>query len=172
MEFIELAKRRYSARSYKKQPVEKEMILKLLEAARIAPTAANRQPLRIYVIQSPEMLEKIQSCYTRDWLKSAPLILAVCGDHQLGWKRSYDGMDATEIDAAIAVDHITLQASELGLGTCWICAFNPSKAREVLNLEPNVEPIVLLPIGWPADTPDINRHEKLRHKLEEFVVWM
>lgn len=172
MEFIELAKKRYSSRLYRKQPVEKELVYEILEAGRIAPSAANKQPWKFYAIMEPEMLSRIHACYPREWLKNAPVIIAACGDHNASWKRSSDGMDATFIDIAIAVDHMTLRAAELGLGTCWICAFDPFKIRHELSLPPHIEPIVLLPVGWPEDKPDMERHNTKRLKMEEIVTWL
>jgi nitroreductase len=170
MEFLELAKKRYSSRSYKAQPVEEEKIMKILEAGRIAPSAANLQPSHFVVIREKKNIEKISSAYHREWLKFAPVIIVVCGDHSVSWKRS-DGKDYCDIDIAIAVDHMTLQAAELSLGTCWICNFNVAKCKEILNLPKNIEPIVLLPIAYPLDSPNLERHNNGRKKLDKIVHW-
>jgi nitroreductase len=153
--FIELAKRRFSSRKYLQKLVEDEKLLQVLEAARIAPSAANKQPWIFYVIRSEDKRKLISEAYHRDWLKSAPVIIVACADHDNAWIRS-DNKDHCDIDLAIAIDHMTLQASELGLGTCWICNFDPKKCREILKLSEHVEPIAILPLAYPADSADAN----------------
>jgi len=168
--FIELAKRRFSSRKYLQKPVEDEKLLQVLEAARIAPSAANKQPWIFYVIKSEDKKNLISEAYHHDWLKSAPVIIVACADHDNAWIRS-DNKDHCDIDLAIAVDHMTLQATELGLGTCWICNFDPKKCREILKISKHIEPIAILPLAYPADSADANRHNQARKKLDEIVKW-
>jgi nitroreductase len=94
----------------------------------------------------------------------------ICGDHSKAWRRP-DGKGHCDIDAAIAADHMTLAAAELGLGTCWVCNFDTRALHKLLRLPPHVEPIVLLPLGYPADQGDPGRHETKRKKMEEIVHW-
>jgi nitroreductase len=171
MSFIELAKRRYSSRSYKNQPVEEEKLMQVLDAARIAPTAANKQPVRIVVVRDHETRKKFITVYPRQWIVDAPVILAIVCDHNHSWKRSFDNKDICDVDAAIIADHLTLAATDLGLATCWICAFNPTICREILNLPDHIEPVVLLPLGYPADKVDLERHSKMRKPLSEILHW-
>jgi len=168
MKFLDLAKRRYSCRKYDKRPAEQEKLDLILEAARIAPSAANCQPWHFIVIRDKEVLKKIHSTYHCDWLKEAPCIIIICGDHSHSWKRK-DGKDHSDIDIAIAVDHMTLQAAELGLGTCWICNFDNGLCSKLMNLPSNLEPAVLLPVGYPLDSADPERHTTKRKSLEEIV---
>lgn len=172
MSFLELAKKRFSVRKYKDNPVEEEKLMQVLEAGRVAPSAVNYQPLCFIVIREEEMLKKVAGTYARSWLLGAPAIIVVCGDHSQAWRRA-DGKDHCDIDAAIAVDHMTLAAAELGLGTCWVCAFNSMECSKLLGLPANIEPIALLPIGYPQDDKmaDVNRHETQRKKLEDMVYW-
>lgn len=170
MSFLELAKRRYSVRKYRDKPIEEDKLMRVLEAGRIAPSATNAQPWRIYVITGRENLEKIWEAYPRPWIREAPVILVVCGDHSRSWKRS-DGKDHSDIDVAIMSDHITLAAADEGLGTCWICAFDRDKCSEILKLEKNIEPAVMLPLGYPADEVDTERHATQRKPLDEIVKW-
>jgi nitroreductase len=170
MNFLELAKTRFSSRKYLNKPVEKEKLLKILEAARIAPSAANKQPWIFYVVQDENNKKLISDTYHREWLKAAPVIIIACTDHNKGWIRS-DKKDHCDIDLAIAIDHITLQAAELGLGTCWICNFDTKKCREILNLPSHIEPVALIPVAYPADVPDIKRHDSARKQLNEIVKW-
>ena len=169
MEFLQLAKLRYSSRRYKEKAIEKEKLYKILESARIAPSAANRQPWHFIVVQEKENLDKVCSTYERDWLKTAPLILVCCGDHDEVWIRKHDNKDHLDVDISIAIDHMTLQATELGLATCWICHFDAEKIKEFFKLPKNIEPIALLPVGYPADEADINRHESKRKSISRII---
>ncbi len=168
MEFYELANKRYSCRKYKDQVVEKEKIEKILEAGRIAPSAVNYQPWHFIVVNDKIIKEKLDEAYERSWFQTAPAALIICGDHSKSWKRK-DGKDHCDIDAAIATDHITLQAAELGLATCWVCNFDIEKCREILGLPNHIEPVVILPLGYPDDTTSKFHH--IRKKSEEIIHW-
>lgn len=159
MEFNELIKNRYSVRAYKPDPVEEKKIAAVLEAARLAPTAANRQPFRVIVIRTKGREEELRRIYGRDWFVQAPLVLAVCAVPGESWVRRADGWDAAEVDATIAMTHIVLAAADLGLGTCWIGAFDPRAAREVLGLPPEIVPSAFTPLGYPADSPLVKKRK-------------
>ena len=150
MEFSELIKKRYSVRAYKSDPVEDEVLHQVLEAARLAPTAANRQPFQLIVIHTAGREAELRRIYNRDWFVQAPLVICACGIPAQGWVRS-DGKNYTDVDVAIVMDHLILAATSLGLGTCWIAAFDPTAARQVLGLPDGVEPIAFTPLGYPAD---------------------
>jgi len=167
MGFLDIAKSRYSVRGYEKKEVEKEKILQVLEAGRLAPSAVNYQPVHFIVITEEEQKKKICETYPRGWLEEAPVIIVACGDHNLSWKRK-DGKDHCDIDLAIAVDHMTLAAADLGLGSCWICAFDAEKCRQLLDLPENLEPMALLPIGYPKGE---RLTEIKRKSLDEIVSW-
>ncbi len=164
MEFWELISKRYSVRAYKPDPVEEEKLQRVLEAARLAPTAANRQPFQLVVIHTAGREAELQRIYQRGWFTDAPLILCACAIPAEGWVRM-DGKPYTDVDVAIAMDHLILTATTLGLGTCWIAAFDPKAAREVLGLPDEVEPVVFTPLGYPADQP----RAKKRKPLSELV---
>jgi nitroreductase len=169
MDFKELVNTRYSVRKYLPRPVEDEKIMLVLEAARKAPSAVNYQPVKLYVIRKKENLDAIFECYHRNWFKKAPMVIVVTGLHTQAWKRSSDMKDHTDIDAAIAIDHITLQAADLGLGTCWICNFDAKKTAETLGLAPDEEPIALIPLGYPEGN---KIPEKKRKPLNELTKWL
>lgn len=152
MEFSELIKERYSVRSYKPDPVEEEKLQQVLEAARLAPTAANRQPFRLIVIPTAGREADLHRIYGRKWFAQAPLIICACAIPAEGWVRG-DGKSYTDVDVAIAMDHLILAATDLGLGTCWIAAFDAAAAREVLELPDGVEPVIFTPLGYPAQQP-------------------
>lgn len=168
-DFLELAKSRYSCRKYDQKPVDEEKLSLVLEAGRIAPSAVNYQPWKFIVIREPANLDKIKAAYHREWFKSAPCVIAICGDHSRSWKRGGDGKDHADIDVAIAVDHMTLQAADIGLATCWVCNFDKQKCIDVLHLPDEVEPLVLLPLGYPLDKPDLHRHQTKRKEINEVV---
>ena len=168
MNFKELAQRRYSCRSYLSRQVEDEKIVHVLETARLAPSAKNLQPWHFVVIQEPESLTRIRSCYAGEWLESAPMIIVACGDHKAAWYRA-DGKNHTDIDVAIAIDHLTLAAVDIGLATCWICNFDVIKCAKILQLPEGVEPLAMIPLGYPADQPDTERHHIKRKKLDEII---
>jgi len=164
VEFTELIARRYSVRAYKPDPVEEEKLQQVLEAARLAPTAANRQPFRLIVIHTSGREAELKRIYDRDWFVQAPLVICACAVPAEGWVRR-DGKRYTDVDVAIVMDHLVLAATNVGLGTCWIAAFDPDAAREVLGLPDDVEPIALTPLGYPADSP----RPKERKPLSELV---
>jgi nitroreductase len=165
MDFSELIQRRYSVRAYKPDPVEDDKLAQVLEAARLAPTAANRQPFQVIVIYTAGREAELGRIYGKEWFTQAPLVVCVCAVLDQGWVRRDDGKRHTDVDAAIVMDHIVLAAADLGLGTCWIAAFNPAAAREVLGLPEGVEPVVFTPLGYPADQPK----PKKRKPLSELV---
>ncbi len=164
MDFGELIRKRYSVRAYRPDPVEDEKLAQVLEAARLAPTAANRQPFQLIVIHTAGRERELRRIYNSKWFVEAPIVICACGLPKEGWIRQ-DGLNYTMVDVAIAMDHLILAAAELGLGTCWIGAFNPEAAREVLGLPDDVEPIAFTPLGYPADQP----RPKKRKPLEELV---
>lgn len=164
MDFGELIRKRYSVRAYRPDPIEDEKLAQVLEAARLAPTAANRQPFQLIVIHTAGRERELRRIYNSKWFVEAPIVICACGLPKEGWIRQ-DGLNYTMVDVAIAMDHLILAAAELGLGTCWIGAFNPEAAREVLGLPDDVEPIAFTPLGYPADQP----RPKKRKPLEELV---
>lgn len=167
MDYFELIKNRYSVRAYKQDEVEQEKLDKILEAARLAPTAANRQAFRVIVLKTKGREEELKKVYSRDWFTHAPLVLCVCAVRGSGWVRSKDSKDFFDIDAAIIMDHIILAATALGLGTCWIGAFDADAAKKLLDLDDSLEPIVLTPVGYgqAAVSP------KIRKPLDELVIY-
>lgn len=167
MNFIEIAKKRYSVRSYTDKTVEAEKLDKILEAAHVAPTAANRQPVRLIVVESKDGLEKIGKGAE---LYGAPLAIIVCADHSRAWVRPYDKKQTADIDASILTDHMMLQATELGLGSVWICYFKPDVIRNEFELPDNLEPINILAIGYSdEEAADPERHSETRISVKELI---
>lgn len=163
---LDLMRKRCSVRKFEDRPIDRESLLQVMESARIAPSAANRQPWQFIVIKDRTLIAQISP----EWVAAskAPVLIVACGDHRQAWRRR-DGKDHTDIDIAIAVDHMTLAAAELGLGTCWICSFDAFRCATVLELPDHLEPVVLLPIGYPAEAKAPDRHAVDRKPLEEIV---
>ena len=154
MAFSELIHARYSVRAYRPDPVPADLLAEVLEAGRLAPTASNRQPIRIIVIHTAGREQELGRVYGREWFVQAPLVLCVCTVPREAWARaSFDGRSYADVDAAIVMDHLVLAATSLGLGTCWVAAFDPAAACEVLGLPDGVEPLLFTPLGYPADQP-------------------
>ena len=167
MDFIELAKRRCSVRAYEYRKVEPEKLERILEAARIAPTAKNLQPVKLLAVQSREGLEKVGKAAN---IYGAPLAIIVCADHQRAWTRPFDGKRSTDIDASILTDHMMLEATELGLGSVWICFFKPDVLREEFSLPEHLEPVNILAVGYASGAPaSPDRHDKARVPMDELV---
>lgn len=169
MDFLNLSRNRYSVRGYKSDPVEDDKLQQVLEAACLAPTAANRQPFQLVVIHTADRREELKKVYRRDWFSQAPLIIGICGLPAAAWVRR-DGKNYVDVDAAIAMDHLILAAADLGLGTCWVAAFDPAAAREVLQLPDGVEPIAFTPLGYPADQPKLKERKPLA-ELVRYERW-
>lgn len=168
MKFSQLINQRRSVRKYKSHPIEQEKLEQVLDAARLAPSAVNFQPWHFIVFTRPDKLDLLHMAYNREWLKTAPVIILACADHSQSWKRSIDGKNSADMDVAIAVDHLTLQAAELGLGTCWVCNFDVQRCAEALNLPGHIEPVAMIPIGYPAAK---NASPKKRKLPEEVIHW-
>ncbi len=167
MNFINIAKQRCSVRSYKNKKVEPEKLEQILEAAHVAPTAANLQPIHLIAVQSEEGLAKIGKAAN---IYKAPLAIIVCADHNKAWVRPFDKKQTGDIDASILTDHMMLQATELGLGTVWVCYFKPDILKKEFNLPDNLEPINILVIGYSDDEEaDTNRFDSARIPMSQLV---
>ena len=162
MTFQELARARYSVRSFRDTPIEEEKMSLILEAGRVAPTACNFQPQRIYVAKSAESREKLAQVCRCTF--GAPVILVVCYDRERDWKNKLmPGYESGETDAAIVCTHMMLQAFELGIGSCWVGYFNAQTVKEALGLPENVTVSALLPMGYPAENAEpLPLHAEIR----------
>jgi len=167
MELQAVIKERFSVRSYKDCVVPRETIREILELTSLAPSAVNFQPWHFIVITEEKGLESLRGVYHRQWIQSAPVIIVACVDHRESWKRGSDGHDFGEVDVAIAIDHLTLAATDKGLGTCWVCNFDVPACKKVLQLPDHLEPLALIPLGFPDTKTPI----KKRKSLNDFVSW-
>ena len=169
MDFLELSKKRFSVRDYLDREIEPMKLEYVLECGRLAPSAANRQPWKLYVVEKEENKVALRECYARDWFAGAPLYIVVCIDKEQGWSRSFDQKNHADIDSAIITEHLCLAAADCGLGTCWVCHFDPAKVSKALNLPAGTEPVVLLSVGYPASA---TVPEKTRKPMSEIVEYI
>ena len=168
MDFLELAKNRYSVRKFDGRPVEPEVTGKILRAGHLAPTACNRQPQRVLVIESQEGRQKLKKCTGSHF--DAPLALLACYDKTECWVREYDGKPSGDIDASIVADHMMLAAASLGVGSTWVMHFDPEAVRREFALPDTLEPVALLVMGYPAgDAKPSPMHETYRPEAELVV---
>jgi nitroreductase len=172
MEYYDLIRTRESIRDYDpERPVSRFTLERILEAGRMAPSARNNQPWKFLVIGSPGMLEKVRTCYPRQWFKDAPQILVVVGLKDKAWVRGYDGYTSLETDISITFTHLILAAENEGVGTCWIEAYDPAILREALELDENQEVYSITPLGYPR--PGFaKKGDKKRKPLEEIVSYL
>ncbi len=170
MKFIDIAKKRFSCRTYLDKNVEMFKLKQIMEAARIAPSANNKQPWYFYVIQNnKKLLSQIHESYHREWFNQAPVVIVCCADTKNAWTRKSDKKNHSDIDISIAIDHITLAATELNLATCWICNFDVNKVKEIFNLSESYEPVALISLGYCNKTSDTERFDKARKSIDEIV---
>lgn len=150
MDFLVLAKSRYSVRRFKDIPIAEEVLDNILEAGRVAPTAHNDQPQRIYVLKSEDALAKIKKCSPH--IFGAPLVLLVCYDTAVSMKKVKDHChDTGQQDASIAATHMMLEAWTHGVGSCWVNTFVAEGAAKAFHLPETVKPLLVMPMGYPAD---------------------
>ena len=165
MKFAQLIRTRYSVRAYQSREIEEDVLRRVLEAFVLAPTAANRQGIGLVVTHTEGKQKALKRIYRPEWFASQPpIVLCACAIPAECWSRR-DGKNYADVDVTIAMDHLILAATEEGLGTCWVGAFDPAAAREVLGLPDGVEPVAFTPLGYPADSPK----PKLRKRLEQLV---
>ncbi len=167
MDFLTLAKERYSVRSYTDKKVEKEKLDKILEAAKAAPTAVNYQPFKLLVVESDEGFKKLSKGAATF---GAPLAIVVLADHASAWMRDNDCKTSTDIDSSIVTDHMMMEATDLGLGSVWVCNMNVPVIKSEFKIPQRFEPVNVLYIGYAASGADKNKAvQKRRKEISELV---
>ena len=167
MMFEDVIRERTATRSFKDKKVEKGKIIKILEAGRLAPTAKNKQPQKIIVVTSDEGLNKIDTISPCRY--NAQTVLVVCSNKDIAFKMN--NYSTYEIDACIVATHMMLEATNLGIDNIWIEMFDKNKLKQVFNLDDNIEPICLLPIGYRSDDCPKNHLHNVRKNLDEIVIY-
>jgi nitroreductase len=180
MNILDIIARRSSCRSYKPDPVSREQLDGLVEAVRLAPSACNRQPWRLAVVQDSVLRGRIVDegflpGIQMPWAKEAP-VLIVLGmqrsfvTHRLG--ASLSGVDYPWLDLGIAGEHLVLAATELGLGTCWIGWIRPRALVRIVGWPKTIKPAAVITVGYPADPVPVAGATTSRKSVEEIVQWM
>jgi nitroreductase len=166
MDFLGLVNARYSVRSYQDKPVAEEALARILEAVRLAPSGANRQPWRFIVVRDAGTRARLATaCNGQQFIAQAPVVIAGCGLMPERIMRC--GIPGDPIDLAIAMEHLALAATAEGLGTCWIGAFEQDKVRAVLGVPESARVVEVMTLGYPADTPS----SRIRKSLSEIVCY-
>ena len=169
MNVFDAIRRRRSIRRYTTDAVEREKIDKILEAARLAPSAANKQPWRFIVITDSEAKEKLRASYDQDWFIQAPVIIVACAVRKEAWQRR--GEEYWKVDVAIAMQNLVLASTELGLGTCWIAAFNEKRAKKALGIPKDVRVVAMTPIGYPNEEKSPVTDRKSIDEIVRYNYW-
>lgn len=167
MEFLELARNRYSERSFDSKKVEEEKLYKILEAGRIAPTACNYQPQRFYVLKSEEALNKASKL---TYTYNAPVVVLVCFVKSEAWHNPRDGFCSGDMDASIAACSMMFEAEDLGVHSIWLRGFDASKVQEAFELPDGTVPSLMLALGYPSAKSAPHKLHTDREPIEEFVV--
>jgi len=169
MNILEIIKKRRSTRKFKKERIPKEKIEKLKEALIWAPSAGNLQARKFYFVFNEKIKKKLaQAALNQNFVAQAPLVVVGCADLK---KISWYGERGRELyvicDVSVAIENLMLQAVQEGLGSCWVGAFNEEKVSQILNLPENEKPIVILPVGFPAEFPSAPKREAKENLIEE-----
>ena len=165
MEFENVIRERKSTRSFSNKKIEREKLDSILEAGRIAPTAKNNQPIKIYVVESEEGLKKIDKCSPCRY--KAPTVLVVCGDKEKSYQKN--GMPIYVMDASIVGTHMMLEATNVGVDNIWIELFDVDKMRNEFDIPDDLIPVLMLPIGYKAKLCPPSPFHKIRKKLDDIV---
>ncbi|MBQ0125267.1 MAG: nitroreductase family protein [Clostridiales bacterium] len=170
MDFLTLVKERYSVRSFKADAIPDEIAEKIIEAGRVAPTACNKQPQRIIVLNNEKGLDRLKKCTECHF--NAPLAFVICYDKSECWKRSYDGKQSGTVDASIVTTHMMLEAASLGIGSTWVMYFIPEAVKTEFELDDNTEPVAILTMGYPSDTAKPSgMHFSRKNKEQTVFYW-
>ncbi len=171
MDFEKVLKERFSVRKFEEnKEIEEEKIQKILEAGRIAPTAKNLQPQKIYVIKSEEAKEKLDKvCPCRF---KAPVTFLICSDKDIAWESPFEEYSSFEMDATICATQMMLETTNLGLGSCFVRHFDSREVKKIFEIPNNITPICLLPIGYIKEECPINPLHYNRKNIEEIVKYL
>ena len=148
MDFVDIVTSRKSVRDYQDKAVEEEKLEKILQAARLAPSWANKQCTRYIVIKEKKTIEELASTFI-GWIKQAPIVIVACANPKDS--SVHNNMDYYLVDVGISMEHLVLAATDQGLGTCWIGGFNEAKVKKTLQIPENIKVVALTPLGYPAD---------------------
>jgi nitroreductase len=170
MNVFEAVQTRRSIRKYQDRAVEQEKLAKILEAARLSPSACNKQPWHFIVVSEKVARQSLLPAYRNEWFVNAPVIIAACVSPDEAWVR-WDGEAFWHMDSAIAVQDMILVARELGLGTCWVGAFDEKKVKEALGIPADIKVVALFPLGYPAEAKGVVTERKPLEEIVHYEHW-
>ena len=162
LEVLGAMKTRRSIRKFKPTPIPSDVIQKILSAARLAPSANNAQPWKFIIVRDEDLKIKLtQACNNKKWIAEAPVVIVACGfpDEADAYMGGY--MNSYPVDVAIALDHLVLSATDVGLGSCWIGRFKEEKVKDLLEIPPDVRVVALIPLGYPNEEPEPSGRKNL-----------
>ncbi len=166
MKILDIIRERRSVRKYKSDPIPDDVMGRVLEAARLAPSGKNGQPWKFILVEDQEMKEKLaEASRGQMFIANAPVVIVACGFPDKSYQRQGNYMKSWSIDVACAIDHLMLQAQEDGLGTCWIGAFEEKEVKPLLNIPEDVKVLALTPLGYPDEKP----HDRGRKPMNEII---
>ncbi|MCX7784865.1 MAG: nitroreductase family protein [candidate division WOR-3 bacterium] len=166
MDFYDVIKNRKSVRAYKPDPIPDEVLNRILEAGRLAPSAKNIQPWKFIVVKDHNIKQALVSaCRNQEFIGQAPIVICAVALEKIAWGRMGGYWSSYPVDIAIALEHIILAATNEGLGTCWIGAYDEAEVKKILRIPDDVKVIALTPLGYPAQEPA----PKPRKPLSEIV---
>lgn len=169
MDFNELMTARYSARKLSDRPVSEEQIEKILNAARVSPSAVNRQPYKIFVARTPQAIKRVAECAKFDFIANAQVVFVVGAKKDEAWVRLSDGHNFAEVDASIAATHMMLEITDLGLGTTWVGHFDADKLKGLFPQTRDYDLICIFGVGYPADDSEPNPRHFQYKSMEDLV---
>jgi nitroreductase len=170
MDLYDVIRTRRSVRSFRHDPIPEEVLHRVLDAARIAPSGSNRQPTRLILVnEEKEKAKLVTMCHDQAFIATAPVVVVACGRDIKYNRGEWMGRCSAIVDVTIAVDHLTLAARAEGLGTCWIGSFSNAALKEFLRLPEDVDVVALTPLGYPEGNPFTNPEDRI--PMEEFIRW-
>jgi len=170
MDVLDAIRTRKSVREYLNKAVEKEKLITILAAGRLAPSASNRQEWRFVIVSDRETKRKLAEAANRQtFVGEAPVVIVACAETD--WHVMRCGQACYPIDVAIALDHITLAAVELGLGTCWIGAFDENEVKQILSIPAEIRVVALMPLGYPSDSSVVNKKRLSLNEIVKYDHW-
>jgi nitroreductase len=170
MDVLDVIRTRKSVRKYLNKAVEEDKLLAILEAGRLAPSASNRQEWRFIIVKDRETKKKLaEAANSQRFVAEASVVIVACAETDEHVMRC--GQACYPIDVAIALDHITLAAVNLGLGTCWIGAFDENKVKQILDIPAEIRVVTLLPLGYPADSSVAKKKRLPLNEIVKYEHW-
>lgn len=162
MSVLKVIQKRRSIRRYRKESISEEVLQRVLEAARLAPSGKNFQPWKFIIVQDDELKKKLaKASAEQHFMAEAPVIIVACGFPEDSYSRLGRYMKSWPVDVTIALEHLILQATEEGLGTCWIGSFEEEEVKSILNIPEEVRVLALTPLGFPNEEPPYRGRKRI-----------